>query len=95
MTDQSEITVSRHSTVYSGADAVELFRVKAVYLGLDMYNRTGMCLSRNAKPGQLLAIASSYSGRKYANNPAGRAQAIEDMRARHAALAASIPVTQK
>lgn len=91
--DQSEITVSPHATVYSGADAVELYRVKCIALGLELYNKTGMLLSRNAKPSDLLSVATEYSGKHYKNNAAGRAEAAQDMRARHAALAHSIPVT--
>ena len=49
---------------YTGAEAVDVFRIKCVVQGLKAA-KIGMMLTRGATPAKMLAMASSYTGIKY------------------------------
>jgi hypothetical protein len=65
MNNDSEIIVSQHSTTYIGPDAVALVRAAHLFAALRLYAKTGMQVTRNARPAQLLEWATQLTGKQY------------------------------
>lgn len=74
MTDSS-ITISSGSTTFAGPDATNLFRAKMLAGSLGLYAKCGMIPTRGVTITKMLAIASTYTGKKYKRGEAAKAQA--------------------
>ena len=53
------------ATVFSGRDAVEVFRAKTIASALRLYAKTGMKVNRAYTPTNMLAAATQITGTKF------------------------------
>jgi hypothetical protein len=74
MTDSS-ITISSSGTTFAGPDATHLFRAKMLASALGLYAKCGIIPTRGVTITKMLAMASTYSGKKYKRGDAAKAQA--------------------
>ena len=71
----SEIIVGAGGTIYSGPDAVNLFRANCLRVALELYAKTGMVVSRNVTATSMLVMAKQYTGKGYKRGEQAKAAA--------------------
>lgn len=92
--DRSEITVSKGGSIsISGRDGMHYFRALHVRMGLSLWIKSGMRLTRAVGPTQLLALASEYTGKQYKRNQ--HQQAMEDLQVWIDTMKAALPFTDE
>lgn len=89
----SAIEHSSAGTVFSGAEAVEVFRMIALSSALGLYAKAGIQVNRHVTPSRMLAMASEYTGVVYKRG--AYQQASDDMKAHAAVKRAEIPESRK
>jgi hypothetical protein len=87
----SEIRITSGGTMYSGPDAVAMYRAVTVKVAIETYARTKMRMTRNATPTVLLGIAGEYTGKKYKRGQYD--QAAKDLAVWIETMRAALPVT--
>jgi len=87
----SEIRVWPSGVMYSGTDAVSMYRAITVKVAIETYARTKMRMTRNATPTVLLGIAGEYTGKKYKRGQYD--QAAQDLNVWIETMRAAMPVT--
>lgn len=76
-----------------GKDAISLYRASTLAVGLQMYAKTGIKLTRVASPGAMLKMATEYTGKTYKRGE--YLKAAEDVRIWTATMRAALPaITQ-
>lgn len=91
----AEITLRPDGTVasYNGFDAVSLFRVKTIIMGIKMHRDHGMILTRGATITKLFKMSEEYTGQKYKRGEHNRA--IADLQNWHSIMLSAMPITQQ
>jgi hypothetical protein len=89
----SEIVFSKHGGVtYSGADAVSVVAMYALWSSLKLWVATGIIPTRGYGITKMLAQAERYTGKKYHGNRKSRAmEAADDLKRQADELKAAIP----
>ena len=92
MQDQSEISVSAHGSVmFSGRDAVELYRAMSLRSAIDLYAKSKLKMTRRLTPSLMLQLAGEYTGNSYKRGQ--YEQASRDLSVWIATMQAALPVT--
>jgi hypothetical protein len=89
--NDSRIEVSKHSTTFVGADAVDLYRLMQIRSGIRLHKSSGMLLTRGATITKLLAMVTAVTQKPYKGKTKHDA-ALADLDQRIAALQASMPI---
>lgn len=69
------------SVSFTGAAAVDVFRLHTLRSALKLYLATGMKPTRGVGLKQMLQLATEFTGKTYANSKAQGAQALVDLAA--------------
>lgn len=78
-TDSSEIHHSDGGSMYSGPDAVAVFRAYTLASSLSLYAKCGIRPTRHVGPRDMMKMASEITGRKFkAKDYAGAAAAVKE-----------------
>jgi hypothetical protein len=88
----SEIVHHQGGTTFAGPDAVNLVRAAYLKSALSLYAKTGMLMTRGAKPTLLLKMAEEYTGKKYKGKDKYN-EAAEGVRVWIETMKAALPTT--
>lgn len=91
--DASEIVHHDGGTTFAGKDAVNLFRAATLMSALKFYAKTGMKVTRNVSPGDMLKLANQYTGKTYKRGQ--YAEAAEGVRVWIETMKAALPITDE
>jgi hypothetical protein len=92
--DASEITAHKGGGfTINGRDGMHYFRALNVRMGLSLWIKSGIRLTRAVGPTQLLALASEYTGKQYKRNQ--HQQAMEDLQVWIDTMKAALPFTDE
>lgn len=92
--DASHIEIGPHGQTFVGPDATKLFAAASLRAGLQLYVRTGgkLLMTRGCGVMTMLAMATSYTGKKYTRKQAP--QAVDDLKVWCEAMKAALPVVE-
>lgn len=76
-----------------GPDAMAVLQARTVSSGLRLYNKTGILLTRGAKPSLLLQRVEQLTGKKFKNTADGREQAAKAVDEWASLMTSGLPVT--
>lgn len=92
MQNQSEISVSAHGSVmFSGRDAVELYRAMSLRSAIDLYASSKIKMTRQLTPSLMLQLAGEITGKSYKRGQ--YSQASRDLSVWIDTMKAALPVT--
>lgn len=91
--DNSEIVHHQGGTTLSGPDAMRYFHGLQVQHAISLYIKTGgrIIVTRGATISRMLALATTFTNKKYKNTEAGRLEAEADMKNWNATMRAALP----
>jgi hypothetical protein len=90
MSDSSIIRHNDGAVTFAGSDAVHLYRATVLVHSLRGYAKLGMLPTRGVTITKMLAMASSYTGKKYKRGAALEAAADVDLWCK--AMQAALPI---
>lgn len=93
--NNSEIVVNDQNrpVVYSGPDAVNLFRAKTLIAALRIYAKTGLIPTRGVTATAMLRLAAEYTGKTYKKGQ--HLQAADDVQKWAETMQAALPITKE
>lgn len=92
--DRSEITVHQGGGIsITGRDGMHYYRALHVKMGLSLWIKNGLRLTRGVGPAQLLALASEYTGKTYKRG--AHQQALDDLQVWIDTMKAALPFTDE
>ena len=89
--DSSEIIISNGATAFVGKDAISLVRAAHLKAALNLYAKSGLCMTRTASPTRMLDMAAVYTGKTYKRGQF--AQAAADVKVWLDEMRDAIPTT--
>ena len=90
--DHSSVSVGAGGVSFNGPDAVRLFQAMSLRSGLRLYANTGMKPNSAWTPKNMMALASSITGKTY--KARAYKEAVADLDAWIATMKAALPVVR-
>lgn len=88
--NDSHIKIGTGGTLFAGEDATRLFQAMTLASALGLYAKCGMIPTRGVTITKMLALATTFTAKKYKRGDAAKAQ--EDVRQWCEAMKAALPI---
>lgn len=95
MNDDRIVVESDGEISFVGYDAVNLYRAMQLRMAIKLYVKCGMIPTRGVGIKKMLAVASGYTGKRYAASRAVATLAVDDLTVWIETMKSAMPVESK